>query len=242
MIAQLPMYDHPALRADTDALWAMISAAMTAEGISAPAQLSRHNDLHAQWRDPDLVLGQTCSFPLKLGLSDHVHVIGSFDYGLPETPPGHYHSVFVTRAADGCDPDALDGVRFVINSADSQSGWGTASGLPVQPVMESGSHRASVIAVGAGHADLAAIDAVTWRILEAHEPDLTRPLRTLWRSSPTLAPPLITAQPDLAAPLRRILGKVAPDAPKALGIKGFVASTTKTYLAEPTPPNAQVAR
>jgi len=58
-------------------------------------------------------------------------------------------------------------------------------------VIDTGSHRASVMAVAAGEAELAAIDAVTWSLLERDSAE-TRDLRILQSTRPTPGLPLIT--------------------------------------------------
>ncbi len=69
-IAILPMYDFPWTAAANDALWAAISARLDEAGIEAPKALTRGGDLDAHWRDPRLLLGQTCGYPYLTRLKD----------------------------------------------------------------------------------------------------------------------------------------------------------------------------
>ena len=67
MIAALQMYDWPEVAARTDAFWDRVAASLSAEGIAAPAALSRPGDLAAAWADPALLLGQSCGLPYVAG-------------------------------------------------------------------------------------------------------------------------------------------------------------------------------
>ena len=69
MIAALPMYDRPELQAANDRYWALIRAGLLARGIAAPEGLRRGDAvLMPQWESPDLVLSQTCGFPIPAGI------------------------------------------------------------------------------------------------------------------------------------------------------------------------------
>jgi len=185
MIAALPMYDWPEERARVDGGYAALRARVPA----LPAGLTRDRDLHELWRDPALVLSQTCWGPLSLGLSAHLRVLAQPDYS--DVPGGRgpfYRSAIVARAggarAKGAAPvptgpgaalPALAG-RLAFNARDSLSGWlallqdlGDPSGWATG-MLETGGHRNSVRAVAEGHADLAAIDCRSWALALIHEP------------------------------------------------------------------------
>jgi hypothetical protein len=119
MIAALPMYDRPENRAAHDALWALIRDGLRARGIEAPDELDRQTPYDEGWGRPDLVLGQICNLPWRARFRDRVTVIGTSDYGIPDTPSGHYRSVIVARS-EGEVPAAP---RWAINDPLSCSGW-----------------------------------------------------------------------------------------------------------------------
>ena len=188
MFASLPMYDRPENGAAHDALWTAVRDILG----YGPTALDRETEYAAGWARGDLLLGQICNLPYRAQFRDRVQRIACADYGLQDTPAGYYHSVFVVRNADaprGLAPATLG--RFAYNDALSHSGWGaplaavSAQGLKFHTTLHTGSHQASAQAVATGAADLAAIDAVTWRMLQAWEPftnDLTVIGRT--RASP----------------------------------------------------------
>lgn len=247
MIAALPMYDMAPLQAANDALWAATRDALRARGIAAPEALDRAMDLRETWVAPDLVLGQTCGLPYRASLHGRVALIAAADYGLDGTPPGHYHSVFVTRAEEpGHDPAAFAARPFAFNSGDSQSGWAApqnwaaARGFRFRPAVESGGHRLSAVAVAEGRADIAALDAVTFRFLERYEPGLTGRLKVIGRTDTAPGLPFIAAKGADVVTTLAALGeglKSLNEATRArLMIRGLVRIPAADYLAVPTPP------
>src|SRR3546814_14970061 len=71
--------------------------------------------------------------------------------------------------------------------------------------LESGVHRASIAAVGAGQADLCAVDCVTHALLQMHAPAALSGTRVLMRSPPAPGLPYVTnakASDDLVDALR----------------------------------------
>jgi len=180
MIAALPMYDWPEERSRVDAF----HAALRDRVPGLPGALTRAGDPFALWRDPRLILSQTCWGPLSMGLSAHLRVLAQPDYS--DVPGGRgpfYRSAIVARhglampVPDGPGP-ALPplGGRLAFNARHSLSGWQSLvadAGDPASwasAMVETGAHRLSVRAVAGGCADLAAIDARSWALALAHEP------------------------------------------------------------------------
>lgn len=244
MIASLAMYDWPQMQADHDCLWSHIAAALRRRGIAAPDRLTRGMSLWKIWLSPDLVLAQTCGLPYRDRLHGCVTLVGTPDYGLPEAPPGHYYSVFVTRLTEkGGVHDFIDRT-LAYNGQDSQSGWAAAQNH-VRPemfrrVLHTGSHRASAEALAAGKADLAAIDATTWRLITRFMPEIAAQLRVIEPTAPTPGLPLITASgndgPTLRSAFDEAVDALDPAARRRLGIGPVVMIAAEDYLAVPTPP------
>lgn len=235
-VASLPMYDWPEVRGATDALWAALRDELRARGIAAPEALSRDA---THWTDPALALSQTCGMPYRLGLHARVTLIGAPDYGLEDCPPGFYRSALVVRRDDPREGiAAFAGARFAFNAADSQSGFAALAGAlgPLDPGrgVETGAHRASIGAVAAGRAEIAAIDAVAWRLAQVHEPAAAR-LRVLAWTTPTPGLPLVTAGGRDPAPCRAAVSEAVAaldgGTRAALGIAGFVALEPGAYMA-----------
>ena len=246
MIAALPMYDWPEERVATDALWVAIREGLRAEGVGAPDALARDVGLWDGWLHPELVLSQACSLPYRQRLLDRVTLLGSFDFHLPGCPPGHYQSHIVVRAdRTGTFEDLAHGT-FALNGFDSQSGWAAAAthaaaqGGAFGRFLRTGSHRDSARAVAEARADLASIDAVTWRLIARHETGIAAALRIVASTDPTPGLPLICALGRDAGPILRALSTAAdrldPSLRAQLGLKGFVVHPPQAYLAVPTPP------
>lgn len=169
MIASLPMYLRPGNLRAHDRLWRGIRDGLRNAGLAAPEGLNHDMPCAQGWTHPELVLGQICNLPLRTTHWDRLHRIGCFDYALPNTQPGFYHSVWVVRADDpATDLRDCHNHRFVLNETESHSGWGAAwqdaktKGIALRPHLISGAHLSSLAAVADGDADLACIDAHCW--------------------------------------------------------------------------------
>lgn len=245
MIASLPMYDWPEVQPTTDRLWAGLRDRLRACGINAPDALTRGGDLWADWQSPDLLLSQTCGLPYRTRLHGQVALVGTPDFGLTGAEPGYYYSILLVQAeAPGDCTDFLGG-RLAINSFDSQSGWAApqnhavAAGRMFERVVETGAHPESARAVAEGRADIASVDAVTWRLIAAHRPQIAQQLRIVARTDPTPGLPLITARGHDVAVIGQAFRNAAAalsDADRAaLGLRGLAEIPADAYLAVPTP-------
>jgi ABC-type phosphate/phosphonate transport system substrate-binding protein len=241
------MYDRPENAAAHDALWALIRDGLRARDIAAPDALDRETDHMDGWARPDLTLGQICNLPLRARFRDRVTIIGASDHGLPETPAGHYHSVYVVRADDPAASLAdTTGYRFAFNEGLSQSGWGAPSeharvqGLTLSPHLHTGAHVRSLAAVAEGRADLAAIDAVTFRNLTRWEP-AARAVRVIGRTHPSPGMTFITAPGRDPAPyfdaIAQAIAALDPASRDTLGLRAIIALPPSAYdFPLPLPP------
>jgi hypothetical protein len=244
MIASLPMY----WRAETDdawrAFWAEVRTAASAEGLTLPDLTPPEaipHPLTDHWLRPDLALSMTCGLPFRTALKGKVTYIGTLDFGLGDAP-GYYHSQVIVRA--GCDPAGP--LRLAYNSGDSQSGWAVTQNAPpfaappaFRSMIETGGHAASLAALVDGRADIAYLDAVTWRILQAHDPNAAK-VHPIGPSIATPGLPLIAAFGTDPAPLRRALAAACaafrPETPMAMGGPlGFHVLPEQAYHAVPVP-------
>jgi ABC-type phosphate/phosphonate transport system substrate-binding protein len=246
MIASLMMYRRPELEGAHDRLWRSIRDRLRAGGIAAPDGLSQDADEFSVWRDPELVLSQTCGMPYRLWLHAQVNLVGTPDYGLRACPPGHYRSAMVVRSDDPRQ-NLIDfaEARFAYNQSFSQSGFAApfwhlqGEGFFFQDRLHTEAHLASARAVADGAADIASLDAVTWRNIERFEPFAPR-LRVLAWTAPTPGLPLITAARNDAQAIGRAVQAAIADLAAVdrdlLGVKGLVRIPKESYLAVPNPP------
>lgn len=246
--ASLPMYDWPQVSAHWDRLWALARDELAACGIDAERALLREGDHEAHWTDPGLLLGQTCGWPFASRLGTSVVPFARFDFGLAQKP-GDYHSIFVTL--QDRDPGSLlldPSAIIAINAFELQSGFRALSNLVDEPVkipasrfLVTGGHRNSILAVASDDAQLAAIDAQSWRLALAHEP-AAKKVRIAGRSVDAPGLPLITAPafaeriPDLFAAIEAAIAQLPDDSREALGIAGLVPAGPADYEPLKHPP------
>lgn len=187
MIAALPMYDWPETAHQNNQLWARFAARLKQYGFEAPVGLTRSDELNSLWLSPDLLLAQTCSYPLETSLKGKVKYVATPSYPVRgcETP-GFYRSAIIRKGnlPNAPLPEHKGAVlpAFSSNEVIAANGFDSMSGyhallrdiealgfnLPEQQLL-SGSHRQSIIAVANGKADLAAIDCVSWNMACKYE-------------------------------------------------------------------------
>jgi ABC-type phosphate/phosphonate transport system substrate-binding protein len=240
MIANLMMYQRPQLVAAHTRYWALIRKHLTAVGIPSPETLSQDAEEFFVWNHSELVLSQTCGMPYRTWLHDKVQLVGTPDFGLADCPAGYYRSAIIVRADDTRTQvtDFKDAV-FAYNQTFSQSGFAAPfwhlkpSGFWFENRLHTEQHRQSAQAVATGRADIASIDAVTWRDIEIYEP-FARTLRVLEWTKPTPGLPLITAlgnDADLVfGAVQRAISDLDADCKTQLGIKGIVKIPKNDYL------------
>lgn len=248
MIASLPMYDWPEVQPAYDRLWSGVAARLTDHGVAAPMTLLREGDLWDHWQAPDLLLSQTCGLPFRARLRGKVRLVGTPDYGLEGCPSGHYASKIVVRVDDEkTTPKDWVNKRLVYNENSSQSGWASILnysarlGTGFASHIASGAHRVSAHMVAEGKADIAAIDAQSWRLLVAHDPCVAA-LKVIDQTDPTPGTPFITAldtsDQTTDALFQALIGAVAemPDDDRhAIHLKSVVRIPESAYYAVPTP-------
>jgi ABC-type phosphate/phosphonate transport system substrate-binding protein len=197
------------------------------------------------WLSPDLLLTQTCGYPLMTLLRDQVRIVGRPRYELPDASAGHHCSLILSCTDDNRRTLAdFRGSRGVINSEDSNSGMNLLrqrlaplhrDGQFFATVGISGAHRESLRWLRDGHADLAAVDSVTYAYLAQHTPQEISGLRVVARSalSPTL--PFITIATDTDEQiehLREVMNlalRELPDVAQILGLPEVLPASESDY-------------
>ncbi len=247
LFASLPMYWRKENAAQCRQFWRIVQEFAAGDGVVLP-DLTPPEDIKAPWSDhwldSDLALSMTCSLPFRTALRGRVTYVGTLHTDLDCTA-GHYYSCIVRRKEDTTAP-GNGKARLAYNAEDSQSGW-MVTQLPPQNMqppnitsyLETGSHAASAHAVAEGHADIAYIDATTWRLLERFDP-ITSSLQVVGRSAVTPSLPLITSLGTDPVPLRHAIQKATlaydPDDPSLLGGSlVFTELSPNDYLAQPLP-------
>jgi len=248
MRASLPMYDLPELGSATDSWWSGVAGAISAQGfVDGPRMLERSEPIAAVWQAPDLLLSQCCGRDLVTHLAGQVVPVAIPSYRAPGCGPGSYRSWLIVHYADPRRELAdFAGAKAAVNYRGSHSGWVALGHMLARAGMAeqffgdaivTGGHRASLTAVADGSADLAAIDCVTFALLERVAPDLVEKVRVLASSEPAPALPYITSATRPAIARSRLfmsLARAVADpavaaARETLLIDGFVPVLGDSY-------------
>lgn len=216
------MYDLPQC---TDQVAAFRSALASAVGGVA---LKPDGD-GLPWRAQDLLLSQTCGWPLVTSEAPFLRPVATPLYAVAGCEQRQdcatYTSVFVVRR--GGDVQSLgDAVGRVVamNGWDSWSGHVTlrnslaeldlGTQAAFSGVFVSGSHLKSLMAVRAGRADIASLDAVTFELIKRYQPALADGIDVIGRSDWAPALPLVTrkdAPDETVGALRHALTALVAD-------------------------------
>ncbi|HLQ17430.1 MAG TPA: PhnD/SsuA/transferrin family substrate-binding protein, partial [Tabrizicola sp.] len=110
------------------------------------------------------------------------------------------------------------------------------------PALQTGGHRLSAKAVADGRADIAALDAVTYAMMQTVDPEALV-LRVVGLTDPTPGLPYITAKGRDPAPIFDAVSEAIAALDTAdrtvLRLKGFVRLPVADYLAVPNPPSPE---
>jgi len=237
-LACLPMYDFPWTASALDSVWTAMSKRLRGEGIDAPEALTRGPPLEEMWRDPGLILGQTCGYPYWRDLRGQVTLLATPIFRF-EGCDGPRHGSFLIARRDDTRRDlgAFRGARAAINACDSNTGMNLfraavaplAGGRPFfSEVVVTGAHALSLAAVAVGLADVAAIDNVSFALLRTGRPDLVERVKVIARTPSSPGLPFIasaTFSPEAVATIRGCLFATLADPSLAadlatLGLEG----------------------
>src|SRR5262245_59436212 len=124
-IAALPMYAIEGAAKATEAFWRALAERLAAGGIEhVPAALSHELPHRDGWADPRLLFGPSCGWPLVTGFAGRLVVVARPSHAAPGCErPGWHRAFFVVPEASPARTIAdLRGLRFAINSDDSNTG------------------------------------------------------------------------------------------------------------------------
>jgi hypothetical protein len=215
MIASLPMYDWPEVREATDAWWAGLARHLRAQGFEAPDRLTRSGDPSAQWRRPDLLVSQTCGYPLMHDFKGSLEVLATPVYDVEGCSGPSYSSVIVVagrwRRLAARGPQGRHGGlqrrRFAVGASGAQMRLRSAQqGRAVlRPAREVGEpSRLDAGWCTSAKADVAAIDCVSYALARRHRPELAAGLAVIARGPAAPALPYVTAAGRPAGEIARL--------------------------------------
>ena len=243
MIASLPMYDRPETAGANDRLWQLTVEALADREIHVKGELDRDSDVWDTWLNRDLVLSQTCGLPYRWKLHDKVNLVATPIHHI-RARPGHYYSVLAVRSDDTRKLDDLNGCTIAVNDGRSQSGWAAPLAFAQRHawtfgrVKMSGAHVNSAKMVACGDADIAAIDVVTWHLIQRYD-SFAKDLKLFATTPQTPALPYICAlnadREAIASALSDAIATLSPADRNTLCLRGVTQIAAEDYLAVTTP-------
>ena len=197
------MYDPPELRSVVDAWWVGIARALRAEGIAGvPERLDRETPFDQLWRAPDLLVAQACGYPLMVGWSDALLYVATPRYEAPGCDGSSYCSWLIVAAESSYDcVEDLRNRRCSINGRNSHSGFNalrahvaplSVEGRFFGSVHVSGGHSESLAQLLSGDVDVAALDCVTYALLQRCRADAIASTRIIGQTESAPGLPYVT--------------------------------------------------
>lgn len=239
--AELLMYVAPEPIQQANQQW----LARVFERLDLKRRNADHLNLPGLWRASELLVSQTCGYPLMTQLRGQVRIIGRPRYELAHSSGGEHCSLLLTRTDNPRRTLAeFYNSRGVINGHDSNSGMNLLrerlallqrAGRFFASIAISGAHRESLRWLRENRADLAAIDSVTYDYLARFAPDEVAGLRLVTRSAPSPTLPYIGPLGLSDAQVARIreamnlaLGDL-PQVVETLGVREVLAASEDDY-------------
>ncbi len=235
----LPMYNlTPVQRADYDRLIDGVVEQLREQGWRDEVEVvAATGELPTFWRQPDVLLTQTCGYPLIAYLHNQVQVVATPCFTVTGCSGTDYSSALIVPANSDLQTLAdCRGKRAAVNQVDSNSGM-NALRHAVAPLSEqgrffgevvyTGAHRLSLERVAEGQSDLAAIDAVTFTYAQEQLPELTSRVRVIGYTASAPGLPMIASRrvpAEVVGLLQQSLDRLVESMPEVLArlhIKGF---------------------
>lgn len=219
------MYDLPEVRSATDAWWRGVATALARAGIESVPPALNWNAPFDALRSPELLLGQTCGYPLTHALAGVVELVATPAYSADGCSGADYCSLIVVSEDDPAAAlEELRGAVCAYSRRDSHSGYNALraaiaplshGGAFFSRVVASGMHARSIGLVARGEANVCAVDCVTHALLARYRPHALAGTRVMARTERAPGLPYVTragAGRDTLRRLRDGLQAAASDA------------------------------
>jgi len=243
------MYDIPEAQRATDALWAALRQAFRRAGLAdVPERLTRDLPVISQWGAPNLFFSQCCGYDIVFGFPSALALLGVPRYadGTGCSDLGYRSNVIVRADSPIQSLADLRGAVCAVNGFNSYSGTGSLRALVAplsrdgrffRTIKVSGGHVQSIAMVRAGGADAAAIDCVTYALLQRYRPHSLSGIRILQPTDPVPPPPYVISRdysPETVARMQSALVSVLDHTPRHsfcddLFIDGVVLAPLEIY-------------
>ena len=202
------------------------------------------DDLASFWAAPNLLLGQTCGYPLVTSLASKVHVVGTPVFRHAYCDGMRYSSLLLVHQYSGLHSlEDLRGKLALVNGLDSHSGMNALrhsvaplarDGRFFGSVRATGGHRESLVALQRREADVACVDSAHYGYALRDAPERVTGLRVLHVTAHAPGLPFIASrylsEPRLQQ-LRRALLELPAERPDLM-LPLAIASIEPTTLAQ----------
>jgi ABC-type phosphate/phosphonate transport system substrate-binding protein len=191
------------MRAAVNGFWTALRTYFIAAGIKdVPLMLDR-NRPHGLDPDGSCLFTQTCSYTLFTTAKGQFTILGAPGYDAPGCFETQHCSFIVVR--DTSYIEKLEDLRdktFAVNEPNSNSGMnlprvlfarGHKDGTFFGKVVMSGSHLLSADMVSTGRADAAAIDCISFALMQKYRPASVARLRIIAETPRSHTPPFVTS-------------------------------------------------
>lgn len=247
LFACLPWYDLTEIQPNNDRLWQSIAKQLRANRVAdIPDTLDRMSDYQSQWGSPNLLLGQACGYDVFCANEHALQIVGAPRYRFSGCSGVSYRSyVIVKNSSRYKTLEDLRHTRCVINSPRSHSGMNVLQSMVASLAVDgrffdsiqiSGAHERSMQMISAGNADVAAIDCITFGLLQQHRPEALQNMRIICETHAQTAPPYVTSaqtsQRDIGILLESMQAAVtqlAAEDRAALGLIAIEPATLASY-------------
>lgn len=216
--------------------------------VGGDEQISlRFDSDQALLRDPALMFGHTCGYPLMTCWKDRLHPFCVPVFDVPGSEGKLYSSRFIVGANSGIASLAdCSGKVAAINAPDSNSGmnvfrYAISNLKPARRffsgVITTGGHLHSLEAVANRQADIAAIDCVSYQLIQDCRPELVEQVRSIGFSVKTCGLPFVVPGPGtsdtkmLIENLNRALASAPDSVREKLHLLSFEPVTLGDYQA-----------
>ena len=225
LLASLPMYNLPEMRAANARFWEALRGLLLEAGLpDMPETLTFERGPVPPRLEPELLFSQTCGYPLETVFKGQAIRLAAPIYDAPGCDGPTHRAFFVVPAASPAhDLADLKGGVYLLNSPVSNSGMNLprralaeiAGGRPFfREIIITGNHPASLDRMLRGEGDVASIDCVTYAFWRRYRPAAADQVRIVGETPPSPAIPFVTSAmtpPATVEILRAALRTVARD-------------------------------
>jgi ABC-type phosphate/phosphonate transport system substrate-binding protein len=196
MIASLPWYDFAETSALHDEFWSLFRKIYSdLDEVKLPISLDRLTSHTDALLNGNLFLTQTCGYDIAFDLPGPLSMVATPVFNTDGAGDGNYSSYLVKskRFQSFSLKEAISKGQFVANDCRSFSGYQCINEMAALPTIWSGSHIRSIEMISEGLAEWAAIDVVTWGLMEKYCPERLKHVEIFGKSRLVAAPPIVTS-------------------------------------------------